>query len=78
MCVMQHRHNGSSTVQRNADGTFGSGNSGRKKESRHKVTLAIEALIDGQAAQLTQTVLEKALKGDMVALKMCMERIMPT
>jgi hypothetical protein len=45
--------------------------------ARHKAKLAAEALLDGQAAALTQKAVEKALEGDTVALRLCLERILP-
>jgi hypothetical protein len=37
---------------RNADGTFGPGNSGKPKGTRHKATLAAMALLDGEAERI--------------------------
>jgi hypothetical protein len=62
---------------RNTDGTFLKGNSGRPKGARNRKTLAIESLLEGQAEALTQTAVSKALEGDSVALKLCMDRIAP-
>ena len=62
---------------RNTAGQFSAGNSGRPRGSRNKATLAIESLLQGQAAALTQTALTKALEGDSVALRLCMDRIAP-
>ena len=62
---------------RNTAGQFTSGNSGRPKGSRNKKTLAIESLLEGQAEALTQTAISKALDGDSMALRLCMERIAP-
>ncbi len=62
---------------RNTAGKFTSGNSGRPKGARNKKTLAIESLLDGQAEALTQTAISKALDGDSIALRLCMERIAP-
>ena len=62
---------------RNTDGTFSSGNSGRPKGTRNLKTVAIESLLEGQAKALTQTAISKALEGDSVALRLCMDRIMP-
>lgn len=62
---------------RNTDGTFGHGNAGRPKGARNRKTMAIEALLGGQAEALTQVAIEKALDGDSVALRLCMERIAP-
>ena len=62
---------------RNTAGKFTTGNSGRPKGSRNKATIAIESLLQGQAEALTQTAVKQALKGDSVALRLCMERIAP-
>ena len=61
---------------RNTAGQFSAGNSGRPRGSRNKATLAIEGLLQGQAEALTQTA-TKALEGDSVALRLCMDRIAP-
>ena len=62
---------------RHTAGQFTEGNSGRPKGSRNKATIAIESLLQGQAEALTQTAIAKALEGDSVALRLCMERIAP-
>jgi hypothetical protein len=62
---------------RNTAGQFTEGNSGRPKGSRNKATIAIESLLQGQAEALTQTAVAKALEGDSVALRLCMERVAP-
>jgi len=62
---------------RNTDGKFLSGNVGRPKGSRNKATIAIESLLEGQAEALTQTAISKALEGDSIALRLCMDRIAP-
>jgi hypothetical protein len=55
-----------------------SGNpAGRPIGARHKTTLAIEELLDGEAEALTRKVVEKAKEGDMVALKLCLDRLAP-
>ncbi len=55
-----------------------SGNlAGRPRGSRNKVTLAVEALLEGDAEALTQKAIEKALEGDMTALRLCLDRIAP-
>ena len=41
---------------RNTDGTFGPGNSGKPKGTRHKATQAALALLDGEAEALTPPV----------------------
>ena len=62
---------------RNTAGHFSAGNSGRPRGSRNKATLAIEGLLESQAEALTQTAVTKALAGDSMALRLCMERIAP-
>ena len=62
---------------RNTVGQFAEGYRGRPQGSRNKVTLAIESLLQGQAESLTQTAVTKALEGDSIALRLCMERIAP-
>ena len=56
---------------------FGPGNAGKPRGARHKVTRAVEALLDGQAEALTQAAIQAALAGDMTALRICMDRISP-
>ena len=62
---------------RNTAGQFSAGNSGRPRGSRNKATLAIEGLLEGQAEALAQAAITKALQGDSVALRLCMDRIAP-
>lgn len=62
---------------RNTDGSFASGNAGKPKGSRNKATVAIESLLEGQAEALTQKAISLALEGDSVALRLCLDRIMP-
>ena len=50
---------------------------GRPAGSRHKTTLAMEALLDGEAEKLTRKAIDLALAGDMVALRLCLDRTIP-
>ena len=50
---------------------------GRPKGARNKATMAIEALLDGEAEALTRKAIELALAGDMAALRLCIERLVP-
>ena len=72
-----NRKNGSKTDERNPDGTFASGNPGRPRGARHKITQAIEAMLEGQHEALTQAAIDKALEGDVTALRLCLDRIAP-
>lgn len=69
------------TTRKNAGTTrgkpFAAGNSGRPPGARHKVTRAVEALLEGQHEALTQAAITKALEGDGVALRLCLDRIAP-
>ncbi len=56
---------------------FGAGNPGKPKGARHKTTLAIEALLDGEAEALTRAAIHKALEGDTTALRLCLDRLAP-
>lgn len=64
---------------RKSDGRFAAGNKlgGNKAGSRHRVTLAVEALLEGQHAALTAKAVELALSGDTTALRLCLDRLAP-
>lgn len=59
-------------------GKFAIGNPGRPPGSRHKSVLAIQGLLDGEAEALGRKAIELALAGDATALRLCLERILPT
>jgi hypothetical protein len=69
------------TGRKQADTRFKPGQSGnpdgRPKGARNTTTLALEALLDGQANALTQKAIDLALTGDMAALRLCLDRILP-
>jgi hypothetical protein len=55
-----------------------SGNpAGKPKGTRNRTTLAVEALLEGEAEALSRKAIELALAGDTVALRLCLERIAP-
>ena len=55
-----------------------SGNpAGRPRGARNTATLAAEALLAGEAAALTRKAIELALDGDVVALRICLDKILP-
>lgn len=56
---------------------FEPGNPGRPKGARHKATIAAEALLDGEADALTRKAIDMAKAGDTVALRLCLERLVP-
>lgn len=45
---------------RNADGTFGPGNAGKPKGTRHRATKAVLELLDGEAEALSRRAAEMA------------------
>ena len=55
-----------------------SGNpAGSPKGARHATTLAIEALLDGEAEAITRKAIDAAKSGDMVAIRLVLDRICP-
>jgi hypothetical protein len=56
---------------------FPKGNTGRPKGARHKTTLAIEALLEGEAEAIGRKCIEMALAGDGTAIRLTMDRIAP-
>ena len=56
---------------------FKPGNPGKRKGTRHRITLAMEALLDGEAEAVTRKAVEMALDGDTTAMRLVMDRIMP-
>jgi hypothetical protein len=69
------------TARNNAGTTRGRpfqlGNPGRPKGARHRTTLAMQALLEGEGEALTRKAVEMALAGDAVALRLCMDRLLP-
>jgi Family of unknown function (DUF5681) len=66
---------------RNQVGQWGKGRSGnpsgKPKGVRSRFTLAAEALLEGEAERLTRKAVELALAGDTVALRLCLDRLLP-
>jgi len=55
-----------------------SGNpNGRPKGSLNATTLAAQALLDGEAEILTRKAIELAKGGDLAALRLCIDRLVP-
>ena len=49
---------------------------GRPLGTRNRASVLMEDLLDGRAKALTEKAIEKALAGDVFALRLCMERMM--
>jgi hypothetical protein len=62
---------------RDAKGRFAPGNPGKQPGTRHRVTVAMESLMEGQWEGLTKTAVALALRGDTTALRLCLDRIAP-
>ncbi|MFK4522184.1 hypothetical protein ABIF90_000165 [Bradyrhizobium japonicum] len=62
---------------RDAKGRFAAGNPGKQPGTRHRVTVAMENLMEGQWEGLTKTAIALALRGDTTALRLCLDRIAP-
>jgi hypothetical protein len=56
---------------------FSPGNPGKPKGARNRITRALEALLEGEGEALTRKAVEMALAGDGVAMKMCLDRLLP-
>lgn len=55
-----------------------SGNpAGRQKGSRNRSTLLAQSLLDGDAEELMRSAIDRAKAGDAVALRLCIERLVP-
>jgi Family of unknown function (DUF5681) len=55
-----------------------SGNpAGRRPGSRNKATIAAAKLLAGEAEKLTRKAVEAAFAGDAMALRLCVERLLP-
>jgi Family of unknown function (DUF5681) len=70
-----------STKRTKRSGQFSKGTSGnpsgRPPGSRNQATLLMESLLEGEAEQLTRKAMELALAGDIAALRLCLERLIP-
>ena len=67
------RKSGSNTRGR----PFVAGNPGKPRGARHKTTLAVEALMQGEAEGITRVAIEAAKAGDMTAVRLVLDRIAP-
>ena len=50
---------------------------GKAPGTRHRATVAVETLLAGEVEALTKRCIEAALDGDMVAMRLVLERIAP-
>ena len=50
---------------------------GRPPGARNKATVIAELLLQGEAEAMTRSAIERAKAGDMAALRMCLDRLVP-
>ena len=62
---------------RDRRGRFTSGNPGRPKGARHRVTRHVESLMEGDAEAITEAVIRAAKGGDLAAARLVLDRIAP-
>src|SRR5260370_9516112 len=69
------------TKRTNGSGRFSKGTSGnpsgRPLGSRNQATVLMESLLEGQAEQLNQKTIKLAMGGDIHAIRLCLERLIP-
>jgi hypothetical protein len=70
------RISGAGAKRRHA-GMFQPGNPGKKPGTRNKATMAVLALLEGEGEALTRKAVELAKAGDTVALRLCLDRLLP-
>jgi hypothetical protein len=77
----QIRHSADKAAKKQRGRPFKKGQSGNpagcRSGSRHKATIIAQALLDGEAEGLTRRVIEQALAGDVMCLRICLERLVP-
>ena len=71
------RKNANKSPGRGPGKPFEPGTPGKPKGARHAVTKAVEALLEGEAQEITRKVAEAAKGGDLTACRLILERILP-
>lgn len=65
------------SVKREPNGRFAKGTGGRPKGAKSRVAMASQNLLDDHAEDLVRKAVELAMAGDTVALRICLDRIIP-
>lgn len=74
---MTDDRNNDPKTARDTSGRFKAGNPGRPRGARHKTTLAVLALMEGEAESITRTCIEAAKAGDLTAIRLVLDRLLP-
>jgi hypothetical protein len=78
MQTIPPRKNATNTRRKVPEGKrFQPGNPGRPSGSRNKTTRALEALLDGEAEEITRKAIEMAKDGDSTAMRLVIDRLLP-
>ena len=81
MPVEIHKSKSNKSIKKGKKGFqagFSGNPAGRPIGSRNKTTLAMECLLEGEAEKIMRKCVEMALDGDSVAIRLCMDRVIPT
>src|SRR6266436_8989375 len=72
---------GDTNITRDANGRFVPGQSGnpagKRPGTRNRASVLAEALLCGEAENIARVVIDKAVKGDAVAARFCLDRLSP-
>ena len=74
---MTDDRNNDAKTGRDTSGRFKPGNPGRPRGAHHKTTLAVLALMEGEAESITRTCIEAAKAGDLTAIRLVLDRLLP-
>lgn len=75
---MTDDRNNDAKTGRDTSGRFKPGNPGRPRGARHKTTLAVLALMEGEAETITRTCIEAAKGGNLMAARLVLDKVIPT
>ena len=68
---------GKTAPERDSKGRWATGNPGRPKGSRNRIAQTVERLLGDDIEAVTNAVLKRALKGDMLAARIILDRLAP-
>ena len=74
---MDDTDSGLVAADRTPDGRFAPGNAGKPRGARRRVTVAMDAILERSAEEMTNRLVELAVKGEFAALKFALARLAP-